>query len=91
MFFVFKGEFIVLRLILLWNPGPIGLSSETIKIIQRASEKVIEELNNYFKLNKVGDPQNRLSAIFLLLSPLVVNFIFFIALIYLTQKNTNFA
>lgn len=67
----------VLRLILLWNPGAIGISSETAQIIKRASERALEELNIYLKIHKISELQNRLGAVLLLLSPLAVTFSYF--------------
>uniref|UniRef100_A0AC34FCG5 Uncharacterized protein n=1 Tax=Panagrolaimus sp. ES5 TaxID=591445 RepID=A0AC34FCG5_9BILA len=64
------GEILALRLIIFFNPGSIGLSQETIDIVQRASEKAIKELHNWFDAAKVEKVQTRLGNVLLLLSPI---------------------
>uniref|UniRef100_A0AC34QP83 Nuclear receptor domain-containing protein n=2 Tax=Panagrolaimus sp. JU765 TaxID=591449 RepID=A0AC34QP83_9BILA len=64
------GEVLALRLIIFWNPGSIGLSPETSLIVQRASEKAIKELHNWFDAAKIEKVQTRLGSVLLLLSPI---------------------
>uniref|UniRef100_A0A914CX48 NR LBD domain-containing protein n=1 Tax=Acrobeloides nanus TaxID=290746 RepID=A0A914CX48_9BILA len=64
------GEILALRMIMLWNPGSIGLTPQTIEIVQRASEKAIKELQNWFEINKMDDGKTRLANLLLLLTPL---------------------
>ncbi|CAD5234945.1 unnamed protein product [Bursaphelenchus xylophilus] len=64
------GEILALRLIIFWNPGSVGLSPETVGIIQKASERSIKELHNWFDENKVPEVKTRLGNVLLLLQPL---------------------
>lgn len=65
------GEILALRLIIFWNPGSqVGLSSQTVDLIHRASEHAIKELHNWFDENKVTEVKTRLASILLLLTPL---------------------
>ncbi|KAI1718786.1 ligand-binding domain of nuclear hormone receptor domain-containing protein [Ditylenchus destructor] len=64
------GEILALRLIIFWNPGSIGLCQETCNIIQKASERTIQELHIYFDENKMPELKTRLASVLVLLSPL---------------------
>lgn len=70
----FLGEILTLRLIILWNPGLIGLNVKTQEIIAKASEKSLNELQLYFNEHNIIDWKSRLAKILLLLQPITVNF-----------------
>uniref|UniRef100_A0A915EFB8 NR LBD domain-containing protein n=1 Tax=Ditylenchus dipsaci TaxID=166011 RepID=A0A915EFB8_9BILA len=67
------GEILLLRLIIFWNPGPIGLAPETCKMIEKGSERALRELHVYFDDNKVPELKNRLGNLLLLLAPLAIH------------------
>jgi len=67
------GELMALRLIVFWNPQQsLGISAETGEIIQKASERTLQELHGWYAENQFEELKQRLSNLLLLLSPLVV-------------------
>ncbi|CAI4230997.1 unnamed protein product [Auanema sp. JU1783] len=76
------GELMCLRIIMLWNSGPIGLSPHGCSVAHEASNAVIKELHNYYELEGVRDIQQRIGNILILL-PIITKHV---QLLYNTVK-----
>jgi hypothetical protein len=70
------GERAALRLIVFWNPGNIGLDTNTAAQLKAYSNRVINELHTWYEKNNVENIPERFGNFMLLLPALAVKFTF---------------
>ncbi|VDM60005.1 unnamed protein product [Angiostrongylus costaricensis] len=61
------GEMMTLRMIMFWNPGNIGLTTNGIDVARMASGNAVKELHRYFECEGVVDVEHRIGNLLLLL------------------------
>lgn len=61
------GEMMTLRMIMFWNPGNIGLTTNGVDVARMASGNAVKELHRYFECEGVVDVEHRVGSLLLLL------------------------
>uniref|UniRef100_A0A158PCC5 Nuclear receptor domain-containing protein n=1 Tax=Angiostrongylus cantonensis TaxID=6313 RepID=A0A158PCC5_ANGCA len=61
------GEMMTLRMIMFWNPGNIGLTTNGVDVARMASGNAVKELHRYFECEGVVDVEHRIGSLLLLL------------------------
>jgi hypothetical protein len=65
-------EMAILRYIVFWNPGEIGLDDTSKRLAKQCSDRAFNELHIWYEKNKVADGPERIGNIILLLPSFLV-------------------
>jgi hypothetical protein len=69
---IMESEMAIMRYIVFWNPGEIGLDDTSKRLAKQCSDRAFDELHIWYEKNKVANGPERIGNIILLLPAFLV-------------------